>query len=65
MKKYRHVQLKHHGQVHTIAQCQECEWDNEDRLLASREATKHAKETGHVVSVEKGHSYHIHPIDHV
>lgn len=65
MQKYKHVEVHHHGQTHTHAHCTQCEWLNEDneRSVAATEANKHCKETGHVVRVEKGNAYTLHPKD--
>lgn len=53
------VELQHHGQTHANAQCRQCEWVEQDRNTAGAQATKHCKETGHKVTVEKSYSYTI------
>ena len=42
--------------VHQIAYCQNCEWSNEEykNFQARKTAYRHAKKTGHSVTVETG-----------
>lgn len=45
------------GVIGIIASCQACEWHDEDYNHARDNAREHAKNTGHVVSVEVTKSY--------
>lgn len=58
---HKHVRIEHHGQVHAMAFCTKCEWNDDDYTTAVRNANKHAKETGHPVRVEKGTAYIVVP----
>lgn len=49
--------------VHCIAHCNDCGWTDESRHYGSRFAMRHAKNTGHSVSVEFGYSQHIYDYD--
>ncbi len=40
--------------THTVAQCQDCEWRNEDYLTAKTKARIHSKKMMHRVVVETG-----------
>jgi len=60
-RKYKNVELHHHGKLHCIAHCKDCDWKDEHYMEAAAEANKHTKETGHVVSVENGNHYSVHP----
>jgi hypothetical protein len=49
--------------IHIIAQCADCEWRSEDYVYGEREAGRHAQQTGHTVSVERGQVYRFNPKD--
>jgi hypothetical protein len=55
--KKREVLKQHHGQVHCIAQCIDCGWNDEGMNTAARSGTKHCRETGHRVQIERGVTY--------
>ena len=38
-----------------IAQCQDCEWEEEDYITADSKARYHSKKTGHEVHIETAH----------
>ena len=42
--------------THRIAQCQDCEWRNEDFEIAKTKARQHSEKTGHRVNVETGNT---------
>lgn len=42
--------------IHGIGQCRDCKWDSENYLTIQEAARRHAKRTGHVVSVEFGYA---------
>lgn len=48
---------QHHGQVHCIAQCIDCGWEDGGMNTAARAGTKHCRETGHRTRVERGVTY--------
>lgn len=58
--KYRTVKVEHKGQITARAACTICQWSLHDND-ASRHASKHVKETGHIVLVEKVMRYRINP----
>jgi len=41
--------------VHAIACCSDCEWQGGYFTVAVEEARKHARKTGHTVTVETGY----------
>ena len=41
--------------IHAIAQCQDCDWSEEDYKVAQKRAREHAKKTGHTVDLETGY----------
>lgn len=45
--------------VHAIAHCDNCDFTEDLYSSAAWEATKHAKATGHTVSVEQGVHYKV------
>lgn len=47
--------------VHCIADCQNCEWRDEDYERAARRAAVHGRKTGHKVHVEQAVSYLVVP----
>ncbi len=42
------------GKVHTIAQCEDCEWRSEDYKNGQAIAAKHAKHHKHKVNIDIG-----------
>lgn len=48
------AKYKRQGIIHRIAHCQDCDWREEDRNTAMREARKHANKTGHKIDIETG-----------
>lgn len=53
--------LEYKGQTHAQARCQECRWRTSGNQVTRDAARKHAKETGHRVTVKKTMTYHINP----
>jgi len=47
--------------IHAIVICFDCGWREEDYLIAQKEARKHAKKTGHTVSLETAYSQTYNP----
>lgn len=47
--------------IHAIAQCQDCDWDEEDYKVAQKKAREHAIKTGHTVDVETGYWHQYNP----
>ena len=43
--------------IRCVAVCWTCSWEEGHYLKAARAATKHVRETGHEVSVERSGSY--------
>jgi len=41
--------------THKIAQCQECDWTDEDYNKAYQKAVYHSRKTGHEVHIETAH----------
>jgi len=41
--------------IHATANCEDCEWNDEDYHKAPKTGPLHAKKTGHTVSVETGY----------
>lgn len=52
MKKFR----KRQWLVHSIADCQDCDWEETDYRTAIQKGRYHAKKTGHTVSIETGYA---------
>jgi len=46
--------MKGYQKVHHIAHCQDCKWEEGDYIIASKEANKHFKKTGHTIDIEIG-----------
>jgi len=46
--------IKEFGKTHTIAECVDCEWRNENHKNGQALAAKHAKHYKHKVSVDLG-----------
>lgn len=42
--------------IHAIANCTDCNWQEDDYHIAVRKGRDHAKRTGHKVSVETGYA---------
>ncbi len=42
------------GKYHAVARCQDCNWSQEDYLVAEKEAINHSIETGHSIDLETG-----------
>ena len=45
--------------IHCIANCQQCDWQEQDYLTAPRKAAAHHRKTQHSVLVEKGVTYRL------
>lgn len=43
------------GLVHAIAQCEECDWDEQYYTKAVLGAIQHTEDTGHITNVETGY----------
>tara|TARA_R110000744_G_scaffold85683_3_gene167415 strand:- start:3082 stop:3270 length:189 start_codon:yes stop_codon:yes gene_type:complete len=52
------VKSKYYGIVHSLARCDNCDWDGDDLDVGKtrKNARDHVRETGHVVHVETGTS---------
>ncbi len=47
--------------VHCIAQCKNCDWNDDGFKDAARKASRHSREKGHAVLVEQGVTYTVKP----
>ncbi len=55
------LDIKHFGQIHCMAYCQDCNWSDEDYVTAGGNGSSHARAFGHRVRVEKGMAYEVRP----